>query len=596
MQSRFNQEKGNYSNFIQLFLYCLLLFIFPIKGLTAVIPSTIIPGQVETQLRNTIPLPIVKQTSSSAVVIPLTPPIAAPVPAGMRMHFVLRSIRITGSTVYTQESLQAFYAPYLNKRISYQELKKIASDITLKYLRDGYVASHAYIPIQNLTSGHVHIEILEAYIANVSIQGKTHGIEKFLTTYADKIKQLRPLQLKPLQHYILLANRLPGVKATVQINPLSENSAAQNLVFVIQQRRFTPYAILNNNQSRYLGSQNLFVTANMYSLLQGGDSTSITAATAPFEPRVLQYYYLYHVIPIGTFGNHLDFLADYAQTKPNVVGQQFSNTSAPLTSLTGKVGDLIAYYYHPFILQTNQKLEGRLALGYYNSRSTGFNDPVNGPEDVKVRLPSLRAKAIYERARPKYADRIETEISQGIHTLGAGIAPPPSNNTNNPSIDYTKLYYYVTHVQVLHKAFSILIDSMGQYAFNPLIPLEKIPYGGGTPFGRAYDPSEIIGDNGIMAGIELRYNTFPQSFKSIQYFTRYDIGKVWNKNVAPSFFLNSVYSDASLSAGLRVGLTKDFKLELSIARPLTNPVQAQELSGHNGKSMRFFFNFSYTPF
>ncbi|MDQ8039446.1 MAG: hypothetical protein REH83_03470, partial [Rickettsiella sp.] len=126
-------------------------------------------------------------------------------------------------------------------------------------------------------------------------------------------------------------------------------------------------------------------------------------------------------------------------------------------------------------------------------------------------------------------------------------------------------------------------------------PVEKIPYGG-VPFGRAYDPSEIIGDSGIMGGIELRYDTYPQSFNAIQYFTRYDIGKVWNKEVAPSFNLNSVYSDASLSVGLRLFLTKDFKFELSVARPLTNPVQAQELSGHNGKNLRLFFNFSYTPF
>ena len=261
--------------------------------------------------------------------------------------------------------------------------------------------------------------------------------------------------------------------------------------------------------------------------------------------------------------------------------------------MTGKAADLIAYYYHPFILQTNEKLEGRLALGYYGSKSTGFNDPINGPQDVKVHLPSLRAKAIYVRTRSKYGDKIEAEISQGIHTAGAQVAPPAPNN---PSIDYTKLYYYVTHVQTLPKAFSILIDSMGQYAFNPLFPVEKIPYGGGLPFGRAYDPAEIIGDSGIMGGLELRYDTYPQSFSSIQYFTRYDIGKVWNKMVAPAFNLNNEYSDASLSAGLRLFLTKDFKLELSVARPLTNPVQAQVLSGNNGKSLRFFFNFSYTPF
>ncbi len=84
--------------------------------------------------------------------------------------------------------------------------------------------------------------------------------------------------------------------------------------------------------------------------------------------------------------------------------------------------------------------------------------------------------------------------------------------------------------------------------------------------------------------------------RAIQYFTRYDIGRVWNKNVASTFFLNSVCSNTSLSAGLRLLLSKDFRLQLSVARPMTNPVQSQVASGHNGKSLRFFFTFSYTPF
>lgn len=595
MDKRCNQGTENYTKFALYLLHFLLLMV-PLKGFTAVVPSTIVPGQVERQLRNTLPTPSEQPSRFTTQTAPAAPAATTPIPASMRIPFILRSVRITGSTVYSQEGLKSFYQPYLNKRISYSELEKIASDITLKYLRDGYVLSRAHIPVQNLKSGHITIEVFEAYVANISVQGKVHGIEKFISAYNAKIKQSRPLQQKTLQHYILLLNRLPGVKATLQINPVSEKSGAQNLIFMINQRRFSPYAILNNNQSRYLGSQNLFVSANMYSLLQGGDATTVTAATAPFEPRVLQYYYLYEVIPIGVYGDHLDIATDYTQTKPNVlVSPTTVATNESFTSLSGKVGEITSYYYHPFILETNDKLEGRLALGYYNSRTTGFNEPVNGPQDVIVRVPTIRAKTSYERTRPKYVDRIEAEISQGFHLLGAAIGPTAPPTTTNPSIDYTKLYYYAAHIQILPKSFSVLIDSMGQYAFNPVIPAEKIPYGG-IPFGRAYDPSEIIGDSGLMGGLELRYNSFPESFSTVQYFTRYDIGKVWNRNVAPAFALNSVYSDASLSAGVRIFLTEDFNIELSIARPLTNPVQAEELSGKNGKSLRFFFNFSYTPF
>lgn len=98
--------------------------------------------------------------------------------------------------------------------------------------------------------------------------------------------------------------------------------------------------------------------------MQGGDSTILTAATAPFDPKVLQYYYLLHNFPIGVNGNYLDIYADYTQIKHSI--------NLPPSSVSGKAGDLGAYFYHPFILQTNDKLEGRLAFGYYRSKTSPY--------------------------------------------------------------------------------------------------------------------------------------------------------------------------------------------------------------------------------
>lgn len=583
---QFKSVKAQQVKFLRYLAY-FLLFIFPSAGITDVI-SSLSPGQVERQLRNTVNIQQSVSASGPAIT-PMAAPIrpVIPVPPTMRRPFVLRSVCITGSTVYSQASLLAFFQPYFNKRISYKELEEVNGQITLKYLKDGYILSRASLPVQSLSSGYVHIEVLEAYVVEVNVIGKIHGLEKYIDAYGKQLKQSRPLKLKELQHYILLLNRLPGVSATLKKGPELANSGAKKLTFAVQQKRFVPNALLNNNQNRYLGGQNLFLTANMYSLLQGGDSTIVTAATAPFDPKVLQFYYLSHSFPLGVYGNHLDIYADYTQIKPSL--------NIPPSSVSGKSGDLGAYFYHPFILQINEKLDGRLAFGYYRSKTSSFTGFVNSPDAI-IRLPSLRAKAIYERTHPKYFDKIEAELSQGIHVFGANVAPPPPPGIPNPYVGYTKFYYYVTHVQNITKSFSILIDSMGQYAFNPLASVEKISYGGGLPYGQAYDPGEIIGDQGLMGGLELRYNSFPKSLRAIQYFTRYDIGKVWNKNVAPTFFLNSVYSDASLSAGLRLLLSKDFRLQLSVARPMTNPVQAQVESGHNSKSLRFFFTFSYTPF
>lgn len=179
------------------------------------------------------------------------------------------------------------------------------------------------MPVQNLSSGYVHIEILEAYVVRVNVIGKTHGLENYLDNYAQQLKKSRPLRLK-----------------------------------------------------------------------------------------VLQYYYILHNFPIGVNDNHLDIYTDYIQIKPTL-------NIAPASG-AGKAGDLGAYFYHPFILQANDKLEGRLAFGYYRSKTSSFNSIANAPDAV-VRLPSLRAKDIYERNRTRYFDRMEAELSQGMRMYSVPI-------------------------------------------------------------------------------------------------------------------------------------------------------------------------------
>ena len=61
-------------------------------------------------------------------------------------------------------------------------------------------------------------------------------------------------------------------------------------------------------------------------------------------------------------------------------------------------------------------------------------------------------------------------------------------------VDFTKIEGYASRLQPLLGSFSALLATYGQYAFNSLLVPEQCGYGGGR-FGRAYDPSELLGDS-----------------------------------------------------------------------------------------------------
>ena len=85
--------------------------------------------------------------------------------------------------------------------------------------------------------------------------------------------------------------------------------------------------------------------------------------------------------------------------------------------------------------------------------------------------------------------------------------------------------------------------------------------------GRAYDPSEITGDQGLAGTVELRYTGFaPLGSISASPYGFYDIGKVWNKG------LGEDQSASSAGAGLIFAHDNGLSLDTGIAFPLTRDI------------------------
>src|SRR5690606_6920501 len=101
---------------------------------------------------------------------------------------------------------------------------------------------------------------------------------------------------------------------------------------------------------------------------------------------------------------------------------------------------------------------------------------------------------------------------------------------------------------------------------------------GGIGFGRGYDPSEVTGDHGIAAKVELQWKepiTFNTPFiNSYQLYGFYDIGRVWNEDATTSAQKRD--SVASAGAGLRFDLNYDMEGGFAVAFPLTREVQTQK--------------------
>ncbi len=99
------------------------------------------------------------------------------------------------------------------------------------------------------------------------------------------------------------------------------------------------------------------------------------------------------------------------------------------------------------------------------------------------------------------------DFTQGFSVLGAdkhAMQSRPRGNTG-----YLRTNYSASRLQGLTQRFSALVSVLGQYCVKPLLATEQYAYGG-PYFGRGYQPSEFVGDSGIAAKAELRFDTLPE--------------------------------------------------------------------------------------
>ncbi|NJK42416.1 MAG: hypothetical protein HC937_01280, partial [Aquincola sp.] len=132
---------------------------------------------------------------------------------------------------------------------------------------------------------------------------------------------------------------------------------------------------------------------------------------------------------------------------------------------------------------------------------------------------------------------------------------------------------------VTHNLFGrldVVATGAGQWADGGLVSSEKLGVGG-SRFGRAYDYSEIIGDQGLAGSIELRWTwrKLNDWLMSLQLYAFADTAQIWDND-------NALETLASAGGGVRVGVVPGLNASVEIAKPLGSRCTTTSSSARTG--------------
>lgn len=526
------------------------------------------PGQLEKRFE----APKFPEQSPEAIAIP---PSEEKVPSAQtdQVRFVVSRIEIKGAREYAEAELSGLYKGFLNQEISLTDIYKVSDAITAKYRNDGFILSRAVVPAQRIKDGTVRIRVIEGYVNQVIIEEKIKHPTRLLEEYGEKIRLSRPLKADVLERYLLLANDLPGIKARAIFSPTEKRTGAADLTIVVEKDSLESFSLVDNRGSRFVGPNQIQAGFAVNGSLGLSHRTQIRAITTS-QGSELQLFELEHSLQVNDKGTSAVVAIRNTESEP---GFQLEVLDINTDSISSDVT-----FAHPFLRSRTQNLIGRLGFSYRNSESDILGTPLS--ED---RLRSLRFGFSYDYVNDKGSVTfLDAELSQGLNILNARESGELNLSRKDGVSDYTKLSVEALRLERLSRNWSMLFGIKAQYSANPLLVAEQFSLGG-TDYGRAYDPSELVGDNGKALKIEVQYNNrglFSSLPLSLQIYSYYDLGSVKDRET-----LNTLARSGSMSSagiGTRFEYTEWLSGSVEYSKPLTRDVAAE---GIDGDKARLFF-------
>jgi hemolysin activation/secretion protein len=543
------------------FIAALASTLLPIAASAQVPRGGDLPGRERE--RFVTPPPPLAQPGGPVVVLPST----APPTGAEKIKVNVRDICIKGATVYTKDQLAPLYADLVGHDVPVQAIYDLAKRITAKYGDDGYVLSRAIVPPQQFSPhGAVPcLRVIEGYVDQVEWPAAVAKYRNFFSDYTAKIIADRPANVRTLERYLLLAGDLPGLHFSASLKPSKINEGAATLVVTLTEKPVDLYGRFDNRGTPQRGPKEWLLGASINNMLRMHEAFTLNwAGTTTTEE--LEYYAANWRQVLTSEGLVAFVNSSYSWGHPDV---------PVLKTLDFKTRSLyVEGGFAQNIIRSREKNLTLTGLAFASDNTTNLFDlPL-----IKDSLRGFRLKADGDWAdRWRGVNQLNVTYSQGIQGLGssnnnADLMDQPPTSRQFGRVDFEKIEATLSRTQPLWATFSAFGSIYGQYAFNPLLVPEQCGYGGRF-FGRAYDPSQLLGDHCVEAIGELRYDVpkVAPMFDQIQFYTFVDYGRLWllvPASIDPAVGLGGNFSAASAGVGVRLGAMNLWTADLQVAKAI----------------------------
>jgi len=140
--------------------------------------------------------------------------------------FPIKTIELKGADALSERERQRLLKPYINQCLGVPQLNQLLKAITDHYLEKGLVTSRAYLPQQDLSSGHLQVLVVEGRLEGLKgEEGSGLSERELAMSFPGKPGEL--LDLREIEQMVDQLNRLPSNHVAMELHRYQTSRSAE---------------------------------------------------------------------------------------------------------------------------------------------------------------------------------------------------------------------------------------------------------------------------------------------------------------------------------------------------------------------------------
>ena len=475
------------------------------------------------------------------------------------VRFAIRSYVVDGPLQLPVERVQAAVQPYIGQSETFKDIQRAVVAVQELYVAAGFSAVQVIIPQQDISTGIVHLGVIEPRINKVNVTGNQHFDLANVRASIPALLEGQTPNLRAIGASIRLANESYAKQTQISFKqtetPATPELATQTSDLIDATVRLADVdpirnvVTLDNSGTAQAGRYRIgyaFQHANLFNL---DHVLTVQYITSPERVKDVSILGATYRIPFYAAGAVLDLSASYSNVNSGNVA-----TSAGSYAISGS-GNVLGVKY-AYLLPRIGEWDHRVAVGldyrYFKNNVYFAGADTSLIPDLITRPVTLSYAGLSRQATREW--RANFSLSQNIAggEKNSSAAYQAPGGRAGATANFSVWRYNVFLLQTLPADWQAQWQLNGQYTRNALISGEQFGIGG-VDSVRGFNEREILNDRGYRTSFELQGPSFGKVFQTDQLQLRpavfYDAGWVQRNRALPGEQTRAAIASAGI--GLR---------------------------------------------